>query len=389
MGSNHNKDYQQDGKTDKAILTQQTIVMKTISLCLIVKNEEAVLERCINSMRGAFDELIIVDTGSTDKTVEIAKSLGARVEHFKWIDDFAAARNYSFSFATGDWIMWVDADDVLMEGDAERFREIVHEYDEGDVMGINFPYIYSHESTGTGEMPNFKYHRLRVMRREGNPIWKHRIHEFNEVQGLTICRDEVEFHHYREEGRGTQNTARNMRILKKVLADCTEEERPRYLFYYGKECIYNNKLDDAIAAFKEYIPLSNWLPEKHRAMYEMAVCYWKKGDEENAKRYAHEAMLVDEDYVDPYILLGQMAYEKGEWQRVIKWMRSALNCGPVQTSFFDYIPFTTYVPYDYMAIAYWNLQDYKSAYECAQKCLEYKPHDPRYQHNEREIKQHV
>jgi glycosyltransferase involved in cell wall biosynthesis len=349
-----------------------------------VKNEEPVLERCINSMKGCYDELIIVDTGSTDNTINIAKKLGARVEHFEWIDDFAAARNYAFSFATGDWIMWVDADDVLLENDYKRFREIV-ESQPKDVMGINFPYIYSHESTGTGEIPNFKYHRLRIMRKESNPVWVGRIHEYNKIEGKTINCNEIDFHHYRDEGKGTQNTARNLRILKKVVDNCTSEEKTRYLFYYGKELIYNNKLDEAIETFKQYIPLSNWIPEKHRAMYEMAVCYQVKGDINNAKKYALESIHLDEDFVDPYILLGKIAYNNKQWKKVIKWMTAATHCETPQVQFFDFIPYSTYVPYDFMAMAYWNLQQYMKGYECILKCLEYKPKDSRYIYNRKEF----
>ncbi len=360
---------------------------KTISLCLIVKDEEPVLERCINSLKGTYDELIIVDTGSQDRTVEIAKKLGARVEYFEWCDDFAKARNYAFSFATGDWIMWVDADDILEEGVAERFREVVHFYDnEKSVAGINFPYIYSHESAGTGEIPDFKYHRLRIMKREADPTWKARIHEYCVVNGETVNSDEVFFHHYREEGKGTQNTARNLRILKKVLEESDEDQRARYLFYYGKECMYNKLWDEAIKSFKSYLPLSNWLPEKHRAMYEMAVCYTIKEDYESAKKYCLKAIEVEENYVDPYVQLGKIAYIKEDWHNVIKWMTAATLCRVPKTLFFDYIPYATYVPYDYMVIAYWNLGDYKRSYECALKCLEYKPLDNRYISNEKEIK---
>jgi len=362
---------------------------KKISLCLIVKDEEKVLERCISSMKGAYDELIIVDTGSKDKTIEIAKKLGARVEHFTWCDDFAKARNYAFSFASGDWIMWVDADDIMLQKDIQRYREIVHSHDNDEVMGINFPYIYSHESTGTGEMPDFKYHRLRIMKRESNPVWIGRIHEYTKIDGTVVNCDEVDFHHYRDEGKGTQNTERNLRILKKVIKDSKADERARYMFYYGKECIYNGLIDSAIKAFKEYIPMSNWIPEKHRAMYEMACCYQMKGDIKNAIKYCHEAIRVDEDYVDPYILLGQIAYNKKEWYRVIKWMRAATLCQSPQTLFFDYIPNSTYVPYDYMAMAYWNTEDYVKGYECVQECLKYKPHDKRYLHNKKEFENRI
>src|SRR5690242_5378631 len=82
----------------------------SISACLIVKNEEANLLRCLGSIRSSVDEIVVVDTGSTDRTVSVAESLGARVFHFEWCDDFSAARNESLRHAIGDWIIWVDGD---------------------------------------------------------------------------------------------------------------------------------------------------------------------------------------------------------------------------------------------------------------------------------------
>ena len=92
--------------------------MITISLCMIVKNEEDVLERCLRSAEGIADEIIIADTGSTDQTKEIALRCGAKVYDFVWKDDFAAARNFAFSKATCDYLFWLDADDVVPEQNA-------------------------------------------------------------------------------------------------------------------------------------------------------------------------------------------------------------------------------------------------------------------------------
>jgi tetratricopeptide (TPR) repeat protein len=84
-----------------------------LSLCMIVRNEEEALPECLSSVQGLVDELIVVDTGSTDRTIEIAERFGAKVRRFDWIDDFSAARNESIKHAAGDWILWLDADDRL------------------------------------------------------------------------------------------------------------------------------------------------------------------------------------------------------------------------------------------------------------------------------------
>ena len=98
--------------------------MIEISLCMIVRNEEDVLGRCLQCARSFADEIIVVDTGSTDGTKAVAENFTQKVFDFPWTDDFAAARNYSFSKATRDYIMWLDADDVLRTEDQEKILQL-------------------------------------------------------------------------------------------------------------------------------------------------------------------------------------------------------------------------------------------------------------------------
>jgi len=96
----------------------------TLSVCMIVKNEAAVLERCLASIRPAADEIVVADTGSTDSTADIARRFGATVVLCEWRDDFAYARNISLEHATGDWILWLDADDVVPEESAKALARL-------------------------------------------------------------------------------------------------------------------------------------------------------------------------------------------------------------------------------------------------------------------------
>lgn len=98
--------------------------MATISLCMIVKNEEAVLTRCLDSIADLMDEIIIVDTGSTDRTKELAAKYTTKIYDFKWTSDFSAARNYSFSKATMEYIYTADADEILDDVNRERFLRL-------------------------------------------------------------------------------------------------------------------------------------------------------------------------------------------------------------------------------------------------------------------------
>ena len=96
--------------------------MSTISLCMIVKDEEKVIERCLNTVVDIVDEIIIVDTGSQDSTKEKVKKYKADIYDFPWKDDFAEARNFAFSKARMDYILWLDADDVLEKEDQEKLK---------------------------------------------------------------------------------------------------------------------------------------------------------------------------------------------------------------------------------------------------------------------------
>jgi len=96
-----------------------------LSLCIIAKNEEKNIGECLKSAQGLADEIIVTDTGSSDNTIEIAKSYGAKIEHFEWTKDFSAARNYCISKATSRWIIWLDADDRLPEKTVNELRQIL------------------------------------------------------------------------------------------------------------------------------------------------------------------------------------------------------------------------------------------------------------------------
>ncbi len=102
--------------------------MKPFSVCIIAKNEEKNIERCLSSIQHFDCEIIVVDTGSTDRTKEIAQKYGAKVYDFEWINDFSAARNFSISKASYDWILVLDCDEWTEESDPEEFVFLAREY---------------------------------------------------------------------------------------------------------------------------------------------------------------------------------------------------------------------------------------------------------------------
>ena len=147
--------------------------MVSISLCMIVRNEEKVLGRCLACVQGFADEIIIVDTGSTDRTKEIAFSFTDKVYDFKWKDDFAAARNFAFSKGTGDYLFWLDADDVLLSSDRQKLLALKAELD-GTADVVMLPYHTGFDEQGR---PTFFCYRERLLKTSAHFRWQGAVHE--------------------------------------------------------------------------------------------------------------------------------------------------------------------------------------------------------------------
>jgi len=125
--------------------------MPTLSLCMIVKNEEHFLEQCLNSVKDLVDEIIIVDTGSTDRTKEIAKKFNAKIFDFEWIDDFSKARNESLKNATGDWILVLDADETISSQNHQRIKDAIQSEAAGFLLVHQ---NYTNDSSAAGWTPS-------------------------------------------------------------------------------------------------------------------------------------------------------------------------------------------------------------------------------------------
>lgn len=147
--------------------------MPTISLCMIVKNEEANLACCLDSVADLVDEIIIVDTGSTDRTVEIASRYTEKVYSYSWRDDFSDARNESFSRAAMDYCMWMDADDVLEGTQRDGFLQLKRTLSpDADMIMMRYHTAFDEEGR-----PTFSYFRERWIRNCPEYRWEGEVHE--------------------------------------------------------------------------------------------------------------------------------------------------------------------------------------------------------------------
>jgi glycosyltransferase involved in cell wall biosynthesis len=194
---------------------------RTVSLCMIVKDEEAMLPRCLAAVADFVDELIVVDTGSTDRTVEIAESFGARILHHEWDGDFSAARNVGLDAATGDWLMYLDADEVLVEGEGPRLRELLgHTWREG---------IFLTESNHVGELQDgvaVQHAALRLFKNRPDYRFEGRVHE-QFAHKLPALPERIEYTQVRVEHFGylgavrdaKEKSRRNLELLERQIAE--------------------------------------------------------------------------------------------------------------------------------------------------------------------------
>lgn len=192
-------------------LVKEGISEQQISLCMIVKNEENTLKQCLDSVKTLVSEMIIVDTGSIDDTVRIAQEFGANIYHYEWNDDFSAARNYSLSFATKNWVLIMDADEIIAERDINSIKEIIKKekyaynimtrnyVNDSRIEGVNvcdksYP---NEEKEYYGWCPSTK---IRLFPNDKRIKFYGKIHELVEKSvesiGLKIDRLSVPVHHY-------------------------------------------------------------------------------------------------------------------------------------------------------------------------------------------------
>lgn len=193
--------------------------MITISLCMIVKNEERILARCLDSVKDLVDEIVIVDTGSTDATKRIAAEYTDKIYDFVWIDDFSAARNFAFSKASEEYIYSADADEVLSEENRQRFRLLK----ETLLPEIEIVQMKYGNQLQNGTVYNFdEEYRPKLFRRLRNFVWEEPIHEMVRLEpvvydsGIVITHMPEENHAGRDLGNFRKQIAAGRQLSRRL-----------------------------------------------------------------------------------------------------------------------------------------------------------------------------
>lgn len=289
----------------------------TLSVCMIVRDEETVLRRCLDSLQGIYDELCIVDTGSVDSTGEIIRSYNAKTTIFTAcngadgkIQDFASARNAALQLATGDWVLQIDADEVLQSGH-QRIKKHINSA-KADQIGVRMI------SNGAQWVSG------RLFRRMPGAHYHSRIHEYLRQDGqfakdTQIAIENLEF----KQGKESAST-RNIRLC--LL--CTEEEpdEARNFHFLGNEYRQLQQFDLAIAAYSRALGLDNFHVGKYHTAYYLAVCHLLTKEWDLAIAAALHACKIDPRYAEAYCLLADIYSSIGKLDFAQQWYSIALTC---------------------------------------------------------------
>jgi tetratricopeptide (TPR) repeat protein len=227
-----------------------------LSVVMIVKDEEKYLRRCLESVKAVAYEIVVVDTGSTDRTVEIAQELGAVIVHHPWNDDFSAARNAGLDRATGDWALWIDADERLPDGEGDLLRYLM-EAAEPNVGGymVNIQNYMS-----AGDNPEVCWHRAcRLFRREPGIRFTGRIHEQNmrslQAAGYVCALSKLTLDHYGYAASIMQERNKHERFIRMLTREVEESPDDQYrtfhLFNLGNAYFTHGDMENAANWFEK------------------------------------------------------------------------------------------------------------------------------------------
>jgi len=297
-----------------------------ISVAMIVKNEEAVLSRFLTCLKGLADEIIIVDTGSTDKTKEIAES-HEKVKFYSsklFNEDtptcdfsFSKARNESISKCSGKFIIWFDADDYISSSNIDEIKAKVKEFQEFDT--------HSHEPVGFSF--NIKYGKTyyRQYRMFTNFFdikfdEEHSCHEFLKLPPAIVHLSNVTVEHLPVKGRDS-SVHRNLEIM---LSDLSKNGGSSRLYFYIANSFRElGKFSSAISYYNKHLSCCDWKEERFFSRFYTALCYKEIGDLTRAKEQAILCCVEDDRFAENFCLLGDLSFISNKLQEAQCWYNMA------------------------------------------------------------------
>ncbi len=315
-----------------------------LSFCLITRNAADTLPATLECIRPLADEIVVVDSGSTDSTPALLKAAGARVErvtpesHPDWFLEipngrggkeitlcrFDAARNLSFDMAKGEELFWIDADDLIVG--IERWPELLQHFRRQRFDAMILPYDYMFDERGNCTT---KLLRERLLRRDAGFRWTYPIHEILHTEGKRVGIYEGVRISHRKHIRLNVNQRRNLEVLK-IKGDPAS---PRTLFYLGVEHATVREYQEAARNFEEYIKIAANEDESYQALIMLGEIQRVFGRWEIAIEFYQKAVIVRPDWRDAYIGLSVLFAQREDWGRAAHYGEEARKKSPVmQTS---------------------------------------------------------
>ncbi|MDB5054107.1 MAG: hypothetical protein JWM44_2157, partial [Bacilli bacterium] len=303
-------------RVDVEVLLEQKKV--TVAAAILVRNEIRCIERCLRSLTDAVDEIVVIDCESTDGTREVIQSFSkVKFVTFSWIDDFAAARNAGLPHIESDWVIWVDADEVLIPEDVNNIREIAGIFDP-----IEYPVVLlGGVLEQLGEQTSVNYSKGRMFAMKHRLQFWGRVHEqigdrdrgvFSE--GLTSKPVLIRFNHdgyMPDVMQSKKKLERNLKLLEIMLDE--EPENPAWWMFYGRETLGTGDVDKALTVLKEanhVAKRSLAFSRKLEILSLLITIHMSRKELDEAEAYCLEALQYRPDFPDVLFFMAQVQMQK-------------------------------------------------------------------------------
>ncbi|QAT50487.1 glycosyltransferase [Caproiciproducens sp. NJN-50] len=349
----------------------------SVSLCMIVKNEEENLVRCLDSIEGLVGEIILVDTGSTDRTVPIARHYGAKVFRRPWSGSFSEARNFALSKATGTWILIMDADDELEPGDRGALLELVRDPDGASEVYCGRTLSYSGDRADCSNI--LVTMTVRLIRNGRGYFYRGRVHEqltgAGGPPGMTAT--EIRFYHYgylSSEIEKKEKHRRNIELIRRELED--DPENGFMQFNLGNEYLTVGKAEEAMDCYRDsYRTLEPSLGYGSMLLTRMILCCEQLGRTGEQCRYIQEGLALYPELPDFEYLRASMFQRHGKLLKAIRSYRKCVRMGPPPPDGNSVLGVSTFKPHDRLAALYERLGERKLALRHCREAIRCNPND--------------
>lgn len=353
-----------------------------LSVCMIVKDEEQWIGRCLASIRPYAGEIIVVDTGSHDQTAAIVQSLGGRILPFEWTGSFADARNFGLEHATGEWIMWLDADEEVDVQQASHLLEL-HQYKKSNLLAVEMIHFNGALHPHPDEAYRMVHHRL--FRNGKGFYFTGDIHEqlsnsrtdmVQEVEQCEILPVTVLHYGYLEAVADTKHKfSRNFSILQKKLAEMQEPD-PWLMYHLASEYYrkkdYNTAIDQLNLAIRMALAQGMLPPPLFYKLKYASLLEAKQF--EAAWSGIDKAILLYPDYVDLHFYKGCILLQLGKAELALPAFEECLRLGDVHPHYMILQGAGSFYTFYYLGLCYAQLKAPHKASQMYIKALERSPH---------------